>query len=808
MSKRVPISTNKLILSNKNGKIYEYSNISLLKNGMLGTSCICYIAYRETAPGFVYPVILKEFYPSNIKSYHIERNSDGSLNLESNFEKLDNLEVMNSARRFICEVELLKKFSMHEEIKGNLLVSPDIELLYGNGTVYYENIFNSAQISLEELQSDKETSPDEILIALTGIITFLDKLHESGYALIDLKPSDIMFATNEIGQYDLTKPLFFDLGSVLLLGEEYERKLVDSLSSKINRNRFKNENTIQVNLYTEYAMFGKILVSSIDRWKNTIDAEIYKRIINISNTCIWNKKSLSSFQIRNQIGDLEEIKNQLQNDIRKYNSEKLDKKIKGNIIVRSIIYVLSIISYFIIVSYMIMECVNGNDINDILGIDSFGAGLLLIGGFSIFVSVLKLLIVQKSEWIERTKTSIAFYDKKYMDGTNVRNGNYNTYKKGKRKNTTFIDDSDHNKKRQHYRRVLWVILGVTIIGGLFISLLVKSLPVFVIIGCISLIAFMYSELLPSSRDFFKNCVEVNESSNDYRMNRACYFKDEYKYSKEANENKIKAPFDVDTNWYRKENRNLYKFRERIIHDNIKNLKFTSLIIRNIYKQAFDRIRNRQLITHISSFVVLIIGIVMFYIGVSGYYEFYTRITPNYVTYGGILMTVISAVCSVYQMLVSDKEEKIIADISYKSRFIIDKALNDYLINDIIAKNVIEVDIVRGINNSEAILYTLEKSNKKNELLQRNSIYNKRLLHHDLIANRRRLVITEGLGLISISSEIVWNHHIMWMLPVLILLTVIIHIIFSLLILPRWYHKQLIGDIERMLREDTDDKKET
>ena len=265
---------------------------------------------------------------------------------------------------------------------------------------------------------------------------------------------------------------------------------------------------------------------------------------------------------------LKDMYNQAQDN--EYRIKKSRLKLKKTIvtiiqIVASIIVLGLFLAMGLILSYLCIntDAVRGlikeHNISDIL-IDVLIAVVLIAVSAAVFG--LRLLIDWMSERMARLGTSIAYYNKKDRSGNLVRNGNFNSFRYGWRKTTTFQDKSELNRKRQHLRWVLWACLFLTIVSGLVISIVFNAFPLFFSIGCPAIIVFMYVDYLPSAKHFFYSCHYPNAKKKypSTRLQEAYYFKQEYKDSQVNGKYK---PFDLNSKYYEQNCRNLLKIIQPI-----------------------------------------------------------------------------------------------------------------------------------------------------------------------------------------------------------------------------------------------------
>lgn len=152
---------------------------------------------------------------------------------------------------------------------------------------------------------------------------------------------------------------------------------------------------------------------------------------------------------------------------------------------------------------------------------------------------------------------------------------------------------------------------------------------------------------------------------------------------------------------------MFKKRRIYLEGEEKNLKFSPLEIKHIYKMCFDRIQNIQ---NILTFVVFILTIVAIAMGITYYMNFaldYFRIERKYYLIITFVFLITPTIMSCIQILYSLKNEMAMATASYKSRYVIENALNDELVKDIATNFIKPVDMARGIYQYTFYMLTRE-----------------------------------------------------------------------------------------------------
>ena len=841
---RIPLKKKSILnLQHGDGHKEDYKIKSLLSAESLGASCICYRAVRISDGK---TIVLKEFYPNN--SELIERTDNGRLNIAEFLYDLDEKYdyLRKSFESFKKSALYLDKYSKNESTKDNICSSDNTDILEGNGTYYYENEYYKKSKSWYDCAGEKNAKGDELIQVALGSYRFLNKLHSlegaegNGDALVDFKSQDVLVVPRVedgnvgTGLWAYNTPLFFDFGSVLTLNKKYSKSLIEGTPEYMPDEFSKAYDTDDsgeevVSIRTENYTFARVFETLLlrDDSDRYFTPDIQKRL-----SALMNKLKNCSRDDKEIEVALMDIRDEIQENEKSRNEDDFDGKQKKFNLIRVVLFAIAIIMHIVLAGVMIYLCVNSQAAQKYITENDISVSLLaiLLCILTFALAALKLFVSLMSQKLTNLEVSLEYFDRK-KDGKSIKTAEYNTFQKGGgRKQTTYQDKSLLNIRRQRLRLFLWIVLFICIVSGLVISISVNACPLFFIIGFISIIIFMYADALPSTVDFFNSCMgKTSLKLDSLKEKRAWYFSDEYYESKDTEHFDA---FDVKSDFYVKNNRNIYMIRKQLIdevydipremslktrmtnllsykkrndfYDSRKkdvdyNLRFTPLIIRNTYKMLFDRMKNKYLIINFSVLVVTLFTIFLDFVFFTGAFKDYFMMPDIAYPFVIISLLVVTTGVSIWQILYSYEEEKLIADASYKSRFVLDFALNGFLVEDISKGYIQPVDIVRGINQAEANIFTLgdKKKGKKAAIGKKRDVINTRLLHHDIEAYRRRLAITVWLLFGTVMSFIVWYLGIYILLIPLILAFAFSNIIFSKIIIPKRLRKNTIRDIEKL-----------
>lgn len=795
-------------VQNSEGKNIKYRIIGLKPDsGEKGASCLCYIAERLGNYGKNL-VILKEFYPEkHLIGVEIVRKKDGSLEYKGTDKR-----YVKAKKRFEKGTDCLKRYVKKREFKDFLCCDEDVDIMTGNGTCYCENTFYRNSFSWKNMP--KDVKMDEIFLTAIGTQEFLKRFHEEGKAYVDLKPEDILITASK-QKVEYHAPLFFDFNSVLDLGKRYPLEEINATEEFKPRQFNGPDREAEVCSATENYTFAKVLENRINVKKETVTDEVRNeidrliRMLKNGGAC-----KMSDEEINRKLND---IKEQIQEDECKFNETELIKKSDR------FRWIHKISVAVIVLIYIVMTMILGN-----MSIHHFSrkAGAREVElAVILFVLITFLTLLKVLTAVLAAKVANSTVVCKYFH-TDIRDGNYNTFKKGGRKYITLQDNSESNLERQRLRRVLWSLLGLAILMGFSLSVRMNAFPIFLAVGFLALIVFMYADLLPSHKWFFeryaKSFEEFRKIKKTARSGEALYYMNEYDESPDD-------PFNPCNEFYTTHNLNQKRIRDIIFdkcltdsndkNDVIKKLKrkfhylekmelvhdikweafdleFEPLQIQHIYKMAFDRLANQKLILHLAVLVATLAAVYMNFMVYTGILQDYFML-PEYIGLpAAISMMLIVAAISCFQVIYSGEEELLIAEMSYKSKYVISGALNNELIKDIGAGFILPLDIARGTYQYAGVVNT-SMPGIKEQLIKRNTIHTIPLFQHRELSNRNRLAITIWLSFGILFAILVWYGRIYVLTPFLLITAIVSHILLYKYMLPVFGKKRIIRDIKKL-----------
>ncbi|MCR5204974.1 MAG: hypothetical protein K6E47_07940 [Lachnospiraceae bacterium] len=746
-------------------------------------------------------IVLKEFFPKNkngILAQDVKRNEDGSVMLSDENTKLGTL-----LSEFKQEAEKLSEYKKNPEMESYICAPKDVCILKGNGTFYIENEYHDRAASWKELKDMNKLKADEILLTALQCFRFLRRMHSCNDALVDFKPSDVLIGYDALNdEYELGKPMFYDFGSVMPINHEYSTSDI-RYTQEYAPESFRTSKKAVVSNATEQITFINVCRDMLIGCEESVSCQIMGKIVDFFNSYNIGNNNHSEDDTENALC---KIRKDIQKDEYDFNSSKLPKQEKCFKIIQIVVSIIVLgiyISMGIVLSYL---CINADVVR--VFIENYRisepliAAVLVFGTFIVFG--LRLLIDWMSERIARLHTSIYYFDKRDGSGNRIRNGDFNTFRYGWRKSTTFQDHSKHHKKTQKRRMLLWIVLFLEIATGLIISIVFDAFPLFFAIGCLAIIIFMYMDFLPSEREYFYSCHYPNPKKHypSTRLQKAYYFKKEFINSQNNGRN---APFDLNSEYYDKHCRNLLSIRnivkERLTSDCRFNLGYNPFQIRHIYKMAFDKLRNTQLITNLSVLVIMLTMVFIDYMGFTGKLEVFFKIPHEAYIYVTLVMVTLVTIVSIIQIIISPKYEKLVADISYKSRYVNSESLNELFVRDVVQGVIENIDIARGINQAEAAINTIENRDVRKNFQNKYRFENRKMLHHEVLSNRRRLTITVWLSFVSLASVLVWLCKIYWLFPILLIMAATINIIGNRSLIELIGRKRMISSIHDLEKYD-------
>lgn len=178
----------------------ESLSVTILEEIGRGASCIVYLGTYETNDGGQRKVRIKECYPFDLP---IERLADGSL-------KVAEKEQFAAERQEF--VAGFRSNSLLFDVSGltNSIVN-NANIYEGNGTVYIMMTFMEG----ETIDRTSFHSLKDILQVTKSVAETLQKIHDSGYLYLDMKPENVFLIR---GTHELVQ--LFDFDSLLYIQKE------------------------------------------------------------------------------------------------------------------------------------------------------------------------------------------------------------------------------------------------------------------------------------------------------------------------------------------------------------------------------------------------------------------------------------------------------------------------------------------------------------------------------------------------------------------------------------------------------------
>lgn len=845
--KRKPLKSGTLIqLTNGDGKIFSYLIEEVFKNGDKGKSCLCYKAKRiddnET-------VLLKELYPAINEQNHTNVERDSTSYLLSHKSMEDDIWEKWKGK-FERGIGYLHLFKNDKKTEDYICAEKNVEPLYGYGTVYCENTFVGSAVSWEEDINKNTIKIDEILQTALGVHQFLHQCHKKELAYVDLKASDILLPKSKIGSVENDKPLFFDFNSMLQMGKYTVASGEVSGTYEYMPKSFKRaiaaDDVIQVGFGSEQYTYGAVVKKIIDKKWSSLSVALQDKMSQFFKDLMnENGEHMNEDEIENT---LKELRTEVQDNEYEQEYKNLSKRTRWFHILHFIIVLISLALHIGTGAVIISLCINRRMAEKILfakyHLEVWQMVLILMLDV-LLLNGLKLFSMYLAQRIANTTVSCRYYK------SNIRNGRYNSFRLGKRKNTTFQDTHKSNAFRQWLRRILWPVLAIALVAILGLSVFYSSFSVFISVGLAAVLIFMYVDCIPSTARFFQNYAKLlglkellNTQDIKTKDGRAAYYYEEAENTGNS--------FDLKHPYYTENHRNLFEMRNAVCNEfyedaeyypkgiinrikwyfshryrytrvdsfklkgkDQRQLGFPSLEIRHIYKMRFDRMRNFQLILDI----VVAVGTVTVLFLSAGYYsdvlkDYFYIAEPYYllITLG---LLAASTVINCYQIIVSLRDELFIADMSYKSKYVVDEpkeVMNDLLVRDIAAGFIKPIDLARGIWQYTGYMFTeddpsfikarnlqeedMDSSHKIHGHVESVSCLNRQMLHHSYIGAQSRVAITVWLLCAILFSVFVWQMRIIWLLPVLVLGSAFVH----LQTIYKWLPKLRVKRIQKIVRE--------
>ena len=767
---RIPLTNGtELHLKTSDNVVQKYIIDDLISDN--GSSCLCYRVHLKGAKQRSF--VLKEFYP---KGKGVIRKSDSKIDMPS--------ELNDDLARFEASVEVMKRISLENAYRHNVV--GDILILHGNGTSFCRNEDYTGGRTWDQIE-DRDFI--QVLTCMKSIIRLLDHMHgsECRYVYMDLKPENILLRSSGDGiLYD--EPVFIDFDSVLTAGihslEEthttapYRPEGIIPRLTTGNKKRLKNISAA-IDQYS-FGMLFKEKTESFRPLLNVASQDACDTLIADLILVGTTGKELPIGDVVSRIDEIIKLYNKPRQDMCK-NSYDINKT-KFNLLYKIVMPItvavcigLSAVYAFLVnqAGTAFSEPFRGN-----IGLMVFLVIMLL--SFTVFLQGLKLLLVYFASQQFNAKVASQELQRETC-GSDI-----TQYILGNWKDSAFHEGEEsivHNS-RQRRRRLLWVALAASLVAALLISVRLNKFPVFLILGSLFLILFMYADCIPSNNEFYKkacsgfaNDIKGEEISDE----RACYYENEY--------DKTGGTFDLSCDYYLNDELNLYQLKNQLSSQGGQfRTSFEHETKQRIYGMAIDRERNFQLIMGIVlivlNFLVLTMDLMLFF-GLNTKYFMLPLSAYSFITYIVIAINLVANIVQVY--LVADQESRI-AQLAFNSKFLEEKELESRLGKDILHGLIKKIDIVRGVYQYDAYHYS--KPNR-GALAYKDKLQ----LHYVDIANRGRLSITIWLVFCMTFSWVVWMKQGFITLPLLLTAAALFHYFSSRFLLPYWSRKSMCRRIK-------------
>ena len=306
---------------------------------------------------------------------------------------------------------------------------------------------------------------------------------------------------------------------------------------------------------------------------------------------------------------------------------------------------------------------------------------------------------------------------------------------------------------------------------------------------------MYADFAPSNNEFYKKaCGEFeNDVKEKQKINdaRACFFEDEF--------DETQGTFDLEAEYYKEEELNLYVLKEELKKNGKAKLQFSHDVKQRIYSMAIDRVKNFQLITGIVlillNFMALLLDLMYFFDLNVAYFMLSPKVT-SIITYITIAVTLIA---NIVQICLVGRQERIIAQMAFNSKFLEEKELEKRFTAHVIDGQIKTIDIVRGIYQYDAFLYSKEY---RESLAYKDKLQ----LHHVEIADKGRLAVTIWLIFCMAFSWFVWIGKKHYLFPILLVGTVAFHVLIDRYLLPLCSRKLMCWRVQRYKAAQENEKK--
>lgn len=845
-----------------------------------GKNCVCYKAEHIMDNGITRIVILKEFYPKYGSAMY-ERTDAGTLVYNA-----DDSNTAESVKEYRKSIKVVQDFAQNEanaEILKYMCIDKDYRPLYalsgvGNGSVYCENTFYGTDYWLKH-KDDEEVSLSQVLQTSIGVMEFLELLHKTGrgIAYVDIKPGDILLRRNENGIINYSDVAFFDFDSNREFGEYLKSEIMDNVTYP-PRYFQTEEGKIKIGRSSENCTFSEVTKMMIEEKKKTEQGEIVgehdkKLRSELDEYLAYTKES--GLSQRNE-GDVCEFLQKKVNEIEKDEIENKAQKEKKTFKLAWKVWLSFLIPLYMVFwvfAYKTLVLVDAND--------TFYKYVICLITLFVLIICNIVIIGYCAKVYSHAAVSSKYYLKRDSKGRSIRDKDYNAFRIGRtRWKTTFQDHGVLHRAQQRLRYVAWVLLLIGIpIGGTAISIKFRILPIFFVVGILMIMVFMWVDYcLAVRRDlrtyykYAKNTLDISFSGCDKFVKEYCsskgfldnpiFEKEIYKkalfYGEEYMDSHSEgSPFDIEGSFYDNKDKNvpvrnmakfkswiLNKFFDEGLYDYIpgkwhydkrisyiedKRKKSNTVIFtiplfsKHVYKMAFDRVENEQLILNFVFLVLTCLGICfvgMHGLGNKGISASYLP-ESQYVLITMILL-IITGIINIFRAFQSISYETVAEELAYKSNFANVESLDELLSEDIVAGYVQTIDICRGITRYHGSIIgdvynenpdTRDKRIDQYEDARRGKTVNNRrvyrpLIHHHEYGHRRHLIIMVWCSFLILFSLLVWYMGLYWTFFPLLILAMATHIGWRQWILPNMGKKKLIKAIEHIIELSKESNLET
>lgn len=748
-----------LVLKTKNGKKSTF--IVEKVESESGGNCLCYKVHTKEQPRIA--LLLKEFYPKHINGVYRDTET-GELVLPSDGQEGE--EVEQRRQLFIASVGFIQNLTNDDRIARYICAPSSTELLYGNGTVFFLNSYYNKSVMWSQLLQENIVS---VLTCGIAIAEFCSVLHEMGLCYVDLKPDNVLIRRSLTNEPDYGNPMFFDFDSVLPFGHYCVQEvnwtvayLPKDIQSICNPG---SKETVGINAGFDISILGKVLREKLDHEQITemIQGDLREQLDSVLDKMENPEEGMNMKVIS---GLLREIRDSVLHAGREREKTVLEKKIEKYKLFYNIILGITLSAYGIITAVFLMLGMNSHWNRTQVYLSS-PVNLLMAAVILVILTMLTMaakfqLLNQAAQRAASEVASDAFDKQIYTDEKD-------TFLIGGRSNATYQDKSFANKSRQRWRHVLWLLLGIGIIVfGTVFSLAVNSFPVFLAFGFTAIIIFMYADYIPAETAFYKSAVEILgvadglDRKNVRGNEKELFFYDEYMATG--------GTFSLDPSFHDEAKLSYYD-QSQLNVNHIKkyaeegSVNYNYEIIRQIYKMSWDRRKNTQLIINL---VLLLISLFMVYLIISmksGTMKGYSRIPDVLYPLITLIMILINGAVNVIQIIKGLKTEKLNAHLAYCSRFVRNEFLKGILEKDILLGRIVPIDAARGIYQYNAKIF--EEPGFIDSKKKINGLESSVLLHHLVLSQQRRMLITLGLSSGIMFAILVWHFHLVFTLAFII-----------------------------------------